>query len=134
MSYTITKSHTFCYGHRLEKYCGKCRELHGHTAKVDITLRADSLDERGIAFDFSDIKEKIAGWIDATFDHKMLLDKNDPIASLLKLNGHTIHELDCPPSAENLARIIFNYAKSRELPVVSITLWESENAWARFEE
>jgi len=133
MSYTVTKSHHFCYGHRLLNYNGKCHHLHGHSGRADITLRTDALDSRGLSYDFFEIKEKIGKWIDDTFDHKMLLEKSDPIAELLASKKHTLCLIDCPPTAENIARMIYTHAKESGLPIVSVTLWESDNSWARFE-
>ena len=54
--YRVTKSVSFCYGHRLLNYDGKCRHLHGHNADAVITLESETLDERGMLVDFSDIK------------------------------------------------------------------------------
>ena len=43
--YRVSKSVSFCYGHRLLNYQGKCRHLHGHNARAVITLESDRLDE-----------------------------------------------------------------------------------------
>lgn len=133
MIYTVTKRHSFCYGHRLLNYTGPCHNLHGHSGHADITLAVDQLDERGLSVDFFDIKKAVGTWIDAEFDHKMLLEKGDPVADLLKGEGHVIRELDCAPTAENIARLIFDYAASRGLPVVSVTMWESERSSATYQ-
>ncbi len=69
----VTKLIDFCYGHRLLKYEGKCRHLHGHNGRVEIRLRGDTLDERGMLMDFGDVKETMKRWIDDNLDHRMIL-------------------------------------------------------------
>ena len=63
--YRITQQIDFCYGHRLLNYAGKCRNLHGHNGRVQISLEAADLDNRGMLIDFTDIKKSIATWIDS---------------------------------------------------------------------
>ena len=53
--YHITREIDFCYGHRLLNYDGKCRFLHGHNGRAVIKIAAETLDERGMVFDFSDV-------------------------------------------------------------------------------
>ena len=55
--YKVSKAIEFCYGHRLLNYDGKCRHLHGHNARAEIELNSEELDDRGMVFDFSDIKK-----------------------------------------------------------------------------
>ncbi len=43
--YRVTKCISFCYGHRLPGYPGKCRHLHGHNARAMMTLEEEVLDE-----------------------------------------------------------------------------------------
>src|SRR5260370_40930733 len=71
--YRVTREITFCYGHRLLNYDGKCRHLHGHNGRAVITLEAQDLDSLGMVMDFSQIKRVLQSWIDEALDHKMLL-------------------------------------------------------------
>ena len=54
--YSVTRELTFCYGHRLLNYDGKCRHLHGHNGRAVITLSAPALDGLGMVVDFSLLK------------------------------------------------------------------------------
>ena len=54
--YRISKSVSFCYGHRLLNYNGKCAHLHGHNARAEITLESRALDASGMVEDFSVVK------------------------------------------------------------------------------
>ena len=85
--YTVTQSVSFCYGHRLLNYQGKCRHLHGHNARAVITITGERLDERGMLHDFNDIKRRVKEWIDSEIDHNMLLHKDDPVLPALRAAG-----------------------------------------------
>ncbi len=130
--YKVTKHIDFCYGHRLMHYEGKCRHLHGHNSRVEVDLQSDKLDERGMVYDFADIKEVIKKWIDDTLDHNMLLNKADPVVPLLKQHGERFFLMDCNPTAENIAKLIFDHAHARGLPVVEVRLWETPTSFATY--
>ena len=130
--YSVTRELTFCYGHRLLEYDGKCKHLHGHNGRAVITLAAESLDELGMVVDFSDLKRVVGGWIDETLDHKMLLHKDDPVLPLLRQQGEPVYALDVNPTAENIARLIFDYAAAQGFPVVEVKLWETESCYAAY--
>ena len=57
--YEVTRVIDFCYGHRLLNYAGKCRHLHGHNGRLEITLSASALDDRGMVLDFTQIKREV---------------------------------------------------------------------------
>ena len=128
--YRVTKSILFCYGHRLLNYDGKCRHLHGHNGRAEITLAAEKLDPRGMVFDFGDVKALIGSYIDRELDHKMLLCRKDPMVPVLKERGEACTLMEENPTAENIARLIFDFAAGKKLPVVSVRLWETENSFA----
>lgn len=130
--YRVTREIDFCYGHRLLHYDGKCKHLHGHNGRAIITLSAPGLDHRGMLVDFTDIKKKVQRWIDDNLDHNMLLSKDDPILPLLQERGERVFVMDANPTAENIARLIFEHAKNAGLPVVEVTLWETAQCHALY--
>ncbi len=130
--YTVTRLIHFCYGHRLLDYQGKCRHPHGHNGKIEITISRKSLDKLGFVMDFEEIKEKVQRWVDSELDHKMLLNEKDPLAKVLKGMGEPVVLMKGNPTAESIARHIYDYAKSRKLPVVSVRLWETVNSFAEY--
>ena len=85
--FRVSRQTDFCYGHRLLNYDGKCRFLHGHNGRAVITIEAESLDNRGMVLDFSDIKQVVSTWIDETLDHRMLLRHDDPALQQLQELG-----------------------------------------------
>jgi 6-pyruvoyltetrahydropterin/6-carboxytetrahydropterin synthase len=130
--YRVTREIAFCYGHRLLNYDGKCRYLHGHNGRVILTLEASQLDNRGMVMDFTDIKRVISGWIDEALDHRMLLHRDDPALPLLRQLGEPVHVLDVNPTAENIARLIYDYARSQGFPIVEVQLWETDTCHATY--
>jgi 6-pyruvoyltetrahydropterin/6-carboxytetrahydropterin synthase len=130
--YRVTREISFCYGHRLLNYDGKCRHLHGHNGRAVLTLAADRLDALGMVMDFSRIKKVVGAWIDERLDHKMLLHKDDPVLPFLRQQGEPVCVLDVNPTAENIARLIYDFAQGQGFPVVEVRLWETETCFASF--
>ena len=130
--FRVSKEIHFCYGHRLLEYDGKCKYLHGHNGKAVITVQAESLDSLGMVVDFSQLKIIVGKWIDDTLDHKMILNKDDPMLSILRKQEEPVVVVDFNPTAENIARMIFEYAKNAGFDVTDVTLWETENSFATY--
>jgi 6-pyruvoyltetrahydropterin/6-carboxytetrahydropterin synthase len=130
--YRVTREIEFCYGHRLINYEGKCRHLHGHNGRAVIVLEAPALDHRGMLVDFGDIKRTVQRWIDENLDHNLLLCREDPILPVLQQHGERIFVMDCNPTAENIARLIFEHTADAGLPVVEVIVWETENCHAAY--
>ena len=130
--YSVTKRIDFCYGHRLLDHDGVCRHLHGHNAVAEVEIRTATLDPRDMVVDFGDIKRLVKGWIDSELDHKMILRHDDPLVAPLRALGEPIHTLDSNPTAERLARLVFDVARDKGLPVVRVTLWETPTSWATY--
>jgi len=128
--YRISKSVAFCYGHRLLNYDGKCRHLHGHNARAVITLESESLDDRGMVEDFTDVKTVVKEWLDNEIDHTLLLHEQDPILPILKSAGERVRVMDANPTAENIARMIYDYVAGKGFNVVEVALWETETSLA----
>jgi 6-pyruvoyltetrahydropterin/6-carboxytetrahydropterin synthase len=128
--FQVTKEIRFCYGHRLLHYEGKCRHLHGHNGRAVITLAAAALDPRGMVMDFSEIKRVVGAWIDAHLDHRMILHKDDPVLPALKQQGEPVYLVDVNPTAENIAKLIYDFALNQSFPVIEVTLWETDDSYA----
>jgi 6-pyruvoyltetrahydropterin/6-carboxytetrahydropterin synthase len=130
--YRVTREITFCYGHRLLNYDGKCRHLHGHNGRAVITLEGPGLDARGMLVDFGEIKRQVQHWIDENLDHNMLLCRDDPLVPLLLERRERVFVMDENPTAENIARLIFDRAREGGLPVVEVVLWETDNCCSAY--
>src|SRR5262249_36609774 len=130
--FSVTREIAFCYGHRLLEHDGKCRHLHGHNGRAVITLASASLDALGMVMDFSKLKRVVGDWIDTALDHKMLLHRDDPVLPLLRQQGEPVFVLEVNPTAENIARLIYDYTASQGFPVVEVQLWETESCCATY--
>ena len=120
----ITKHFDFCYGHRVhtqeldaELSCNsacKCRHLHGHQGKLKVTLAGKEL-KNGMVTDFHHLNW-LKVFIDDYFDHKMIMDINDPylsniVAPLDFYDGDYYAHILCEnykPSGLSLAIIDYN--------------------------
>jgi 6-pyruvoyltetrahydropterin/6-carboxytetrahydropterin synthase len=130
--YSVTKRVEFCYGHRLLDYDGICRHPHGHNAVAEIEVGSEELDSRNMVCDFGDIKRVVKAWIDEELDHKMLLRHDDPLVRALKQLGEPVYLLDSNPTAERIARLIFDYTCQQGFPVVRVTVWETPTSFAEY--
>ncbi|WP_437228355.1 6-pyruvoyl trahydropterin synthase family protein [Planctomicrobium sp. SH661] len=130
--FLVTQEIDFCYGHRLLNYAGKCRHLHGHNGRAVIVLEGEKLDDRGMLIDFNDIKREVRSWIDENLDHRMILCDRDPALDSLKQLGEPLYIIDSNPTAENIAKLIYEHAAETGLPVVEVSLWETPRAFATY--
>jgi 6-pyruvoyltetrahydropterin/6-carboxytetrahydropterin synthase len=130
--YRVSREIDFCYGHRLLDYDGKCRFLHGHNGRVVITLEAPELDSRGMVIDFGEIKSVVSRWIDQQLDHRMILHRDDPVVPMLQELGEPLYLLDENPTAENIAKLIFQFTREHGFPIVEARLWETPRCFATY--
>lgn len=130
--FRVTQHIDFCYGHRLLDYGGKCRYLHGHNGRAVIVMEGRALDRRGMLVDFTEIKESLRRWIDEQLDHRMILREDDPALPKLRELNEPLYVTTDNPTAENIAKLIHDYARSKGFPVVEVSLWETPKAFATY--
>lgn len=128
----------FCAGHTLMNHESKCRNLHGHNYVAHITCEAESLDEVGRVIDFSVIKEEVKGWIDKYWDHKFLINRDDPrVGALQRCGGKDLVLVPYNPTAENMAADLFVEADILLSPlgvsVVKVVLEETPNCRVEYD-
>lgn len=130
--HSVSKTFSFCYGHRLMNDEGRCKHLHGHTARATIVLECPSLNKCGMVVHFDRLNETIGRWIAENLDHTLLLCENDALAKVLKSFNEKFLSLEFNPTAENLAQMIFEETRSFGLPVIRVDVWESETSKASY--
>lgn len=101
--------------HYLRGYDGPCKDLHGHTWKVEVTIQAEKLNDTGLVLDFRDVKKRLEDTL-RPIDHVCLNDLP--------------YFKDDNPSTENLARYVYReFAKvCRSFPLKRVRVWESETS------
>ena len=82
--------------------------------------------------DFGDINKIVKTWIDQELDHKMLLCKADPMLKVLQELQEPCFVMDDNPTAENIAKLIYDYADSQGLRVSQVRLWETVTSFASY--
>ena len=128
--YQVSREIDFCYGHRLLNYEGKCRLLHGHNGRAVVTLEDQKLNHCGMVIDFTEIKQYVSKWIDEHLDHRMILHQDDPLLPFLRDQQQPLYIMDANPTAENIAKLIFEQIEQEGYPVVEVRLWETPSSFA----
>jgi len=134
MPHMVTRSIDFCYGHRLLNHNGQCRYLHGHNGRLEVDIEAEALDDMGMVVDFGRVRDLVKGWIDSNLDHRMILCRQDPVVPVLQGLNEPLYLVDENPTAENLARLIYDQARHLGLDVAEIRLWETPSSYATYRE
>jgi 6-pyruvoyltetrahydropterin/6-carboxytetrahydropterin synthase len=106
--------------------------FHGHNGEVQVQVSAETLDDQGMVCDFGEIKEVLQTWVDQTLDHRMLLHEKDPLRAALEQAGEPVYILKNNPTAESIARLIYETAQAKGLAVTAVTLWETPNSFATY--
>jgi 6-pyruvoyltetrahydropterin/6-carboxytetrahydropterin synthase len=121
--FEVSVDETFCAGHALRGYRGKCENVHGHNYKVRVMLTGEKLDAVGLLYDFSHLKRVIQEVV-RTLDHRFLNDF-PPFDAL-------------NPSAENIAWHIHEQV-AKQLPaaangasIAGVTVWETNTSAATY--
>ena len=70
-------------------------------------------------------------WIDQQLDHRMILHANDPAPSMLQ-ECEPVFVINENPTAENIAKLIFDHVRREGFPVVEVVLWQTQNSSALF--
>jgi 6-pyruvoyltetrahydropterin/6-carboxytetrahydropterin synthase len=111
--YELTIKGHFDAAHAIRDYPGECRNLHGHTWDVEVSVEGVELDEIGIVYDFKQLKTDLAEVLEP-YDHAYLND----VPPFDVLNT----------TAENLAKVLFDELAERvgdRVKVVAVSVWES---------
>ncbi len=95
--------------HRLPQHPGKCKELHGHSYHLVVTVSRRVAQETGMAIDFADLKQIVRREVVDRLDHTYLNDKIDN------------------PTAEILSVWIWQALREPLLGLVEVELWETRN-------
>jgi len=138
----VTKEFSFEMAHALNNYDGPCRNIHGHSYKLFVTvigkpIQDDSHPKLGMLIDFGDLKKLVYKKIVSVFDHAFVLHKDAGITCTEQIHEMFTNTLyvNYQPTCENLAIDIATRIK-RELPeqckLFSIKLYETATSYAEW--
>lgn len=138
----VTKLFTFDMAHALYGHDGPCRNIHGHTYRLGITLkgkvlRDNSHPKNGMVIDFTEFKKIVKDQVVDVFDHSLVLNRHSPHASLPELakNFEKINYVPYQPSCENLIVDFLNRIRTRlpqHIILNSIRLEETPTSFAEW--
>ena len=119
--YEVSVKQHFDAAHYLRGYQGKCEALHGHRYQVVAKVKTSQVDEIGLAYDFTVLKQYLADIL-SRFDHTCLND----VPPFDKIN----------PSSENIASTIYNELEPRldgtPVSLSCVEVWESPDSWVAY--
>lgn len=139
----ITKQFDFETGHALYGYDGKCKNVHGHSYKLSVTVVGIPISNAsnvkfGMVIDFGDLKKIVASEIINKFDHATVFNKNTPhieLAKELEKRGHNIILVDYQPTSEMMLLDFAERIKSKlpsTIELHSLKLQETSTSYAEW--
>lgn len=138
--YSIKTECSFDSAHFLANYNGKCGNIHGHRWKIIFEITQQSLKEEGehsgMIVDFGYFKKDVKSLVEP-LDHALIIEKNSLktiTLDCLKNEGFNIIEVDFRPTAENFAKYFYNLIQNIGYPIKRVTVYETPNNCAVFEQ
>lgn len=139
----ITKQFTFETGHALYGYDGKCKNVHGHSYKLSVTVIGSPISDSnnvkyGMVIDFTDLKKIVMEEVVDQFDHATVFNQNTPhieLAKELKSRDHHVILVDYQPTSENMVIDFADRIKKRlseNIDLFSLKLQETESSFAEW--
>lgn len=142
-SIRITKQFSFETGHALYGYDGKCKNVHGHSYRLDVTVIGKPISDHtnvkfGMVIDFSDLKKIVKEEIVDVFDHATVFNKNTPhveLAKELQERDHNVLLVNYQPTSEMMVIDFAEKIKNRlpkTITLHSLKLQETATSYAQW--
>lgn len=139
----ITKQFSFETGHALYGYDGKCRNVHGHSYKLSVTVIGSPITDNinvkwGMVIDFGDLKKIVKEEIVDVYDHATVFNKNTPhieLANELMEREHSVILANYQPTSENMVIDFAEKIKARlpeNISLHSLKLQETDSSFAEW--
>lgn len=139
----VTKQFSFETGHALYGYDGKCKNVHGHSYHLEVTVIGVPITDTsnvkyGMVIDFSDLKKIVKEEIVEVFDHATVFNKNTPhieLAKELKSRGHNVLLVNYQPTSEMM---VIDFAKKikprlpKNIKLYALKLRETATSYAEW--
>lgn len=135
---TVTKTVRFDAAHILTNHDGLCKNLHGHTYRVDVTVTRPETAGMDMVIDFKELKRIATSVICDRFDHAFIYNTESEgereIAAVVEKNGMRTVAIPFRSTAENLSRLFFNDLKRQVPGLCSVKVWETVDSCAEYKE
>lgn len=133
---TVTKTVKFDAAHVLTNHQGLCKNLHGHTYRVDVSVTQGDDDPSDMVIDFKDLKAIANETICSAFDHAFVYNTESAgereIAAVVEKHGMRTVALPFRSTAENLAKHFYGALKPRIPGLSSVKVWETADSCAEY--
>ncbi|ADU91809.1 6-carboxytetrahydropterin synthase QueD [Taylorella equigenitalis] len=133
----VVKTFNFDIAHLLDGHDGKCKNLHGHTYRLEVEVAGPVIEDgpkKGMVIDFADLKSVVDDLIIARMDHAFLYDSTNEretaIAQLLEGWNMKTYPFKHRTTAENISRHIFDLLRERLEGVNRVRLWETPSSYS----
>jgi 6-pyruvoyltetrahydropterin/6-carboxytetrahydropterin synthase len=138
----VTKEFSFEMAHALRNYDGPCKNVHGHSYRLFVTLSGFPVNDpenpkNGMVIDFSDLKDIVRREIISVFDHSVTVSGNyekEKLDIFKSMFGNT-NIVDYQPTCENLVADFAVRIKKRlpdKIRLYSLKLYETANSYAEW--
>lgn len=136
----VTKEFDFEGAHALMGYDGKCKNIHGHSYRLFVTVKGRVLTSQespksGMVLDFSLLKKIVNQHVIEKFDHALLMREDAPLLEELKSHYCSTMSLPFQPTCENLIIYIAQLIKEhlpKELELFSLKLYETATSYVEW--
>jgi len=138
-------------GHILSKHKEKCKNPHGHSRKIEISISANELDDNDMICDFKVFKLALGEYLD-TFDHAILVNNKSAEFEFYEKHYERVIGFDnCDPTTEVMASQIYNFVKeeiskgleykssqnndysfNKNIKLDKVRVWETASTWAEY--
>ena len=129
---TVTKTVKFDAAHVLTDHQGLCRNLHGHTYRVDVSVSVET--DGDMVIDFKELKGILAEVILDRFDHSFIYNTGSAgeseIAAVVEKHGMRTVAIPFRSTVENLAKMFYNELKDRIPGLAAVKVWETADSCA----
>ena len=133
---TVTKTVKFDAAHVLTDHQGLCRNLHGHTYRVDVSVATEA--DGDMVIDFKELKGVLAEVILSRFDHSFIYNMGSAgeceIAAVVEKHGMRTVAIPFCSTVENLAKMFYNELKGRIPGLSAVKVWETADNCAEYRE
>jgi 6-pyruvoyltetrahydropterin/6-carboxytetrahydropterin synthase len=133
---TVTKSVRFDAAHVLTNHNGLCKNLHGHTYRVEISVSQYGGDGSDMVIDFKDLKRIATEVICERFDHAFIYNTASEgereIAAVVEKHSMRTVALPFRSTAENLARYFYGELEERIRGLSAVRVWETADSCAEY--
>ncbi|MCX6225935.1 MAG: 6-carboxytetrahydropterin synthase [Bacteroidia bacterium] len=138
----VTKIFRFEMAHALWGYDGLCKNIHGHSYVLKVTVSGIPIEDQankklGMVIDFGDLKRVVNKYIVDIFDHSLILNEKAPVEKFTEIKDMFDRKtwFDFQPTAENLVihfAGILQALLPSEIRLHSLRLYETVNSYAEW--